>query len=99
MSGSNPGSALLSINLANRCSSWRCQVIDVTLLVINSEDGRDLRELRSVLLPGVPRVGESVVAEGTTWEVREVTWSEQFVSLYVYSESYGIGFPMPPAQD
>jgi hypothetical protein len=74
-------------------------LVDVTLMVIESEDGRDLRELRRISLPGVPRVGESVIAEGTMWEVRKVTWSEEFVSIHVYNESYGIGFLMPPDRD
>lgn len=74
-------------------------MVDITLKVVRSEDGRDLQELTTISLPGVPRVGESVIADNTIWEVRKVTWGAEFVSLHVYSESYHIGFPTPPDRD
>lgn len=72
---------------------------DVTIMVIKSENGRDVRELTTISLPGVPRVGDTVIAAGALFEVRKVTWSAESISLHVLSESYGIAFSMPPTKD
>jgi hypothetical protein len=72
-------------------------MVDVTLMVITSDDGKQTRELATVALPGVPRVGETVCAKGDIFEVRRVVWFdvEDMVTIDVFSKKYGTGFPFP----
>lgn len=62
---------------------------DLTILVLRSDEPNDIQELTTVNLPGVPRVVNSVNAEGETFEVQRVRWAELLVQLTVKSERYG----------
>jgi hypothetical protein len=79
-------------------SERRINVVDVTVMVLRSENENDVTELATVSLPGVPRVGDIVIAKGALFEVRSVTWSEELVSLTCYSTTYGYNFPMPESR-
>ncbi len=67
---------------------------EVTIMVLQSENDNDARELATVVLPGVPRVGDTVIAKGALFEVRSVAWSEELVTLTCYSTTYGYAFPI-----
>jgi hypothetical protein len=68
-------------------------MVEATILVLRSDDLHDIEEFTTVNLPGVPRLGESVIAEGESFEVRAVSWSEELIRLRVISQQYGYRFP------
>lgn len=70
-------------------------MIKVTVDVLASEDLNDTREWRTLELAGVPRVGETVVAQGTTFTVKAVAWSDTDgnVTITVENDTYGYNFP------
>lgn len=70
-------------------------MVEVSLMVLKSEDHNAAEELGTITLPGVPRINDSIVSHGAVFEVRAVTWHDTWVSLYVYSDQYGYNFPMP----
>lgn len=71
-------------------------MVEVTLMVEYGEHENGVQEYVTITLPGVPRVGETVVTAGALFEVKVVSWhDDKSVSLRVFNTTYGYAFPIP----